>query len=134
MTFRIHAHRPQSRVNSRSRWRALTVILPGLQSLESRLYQQRRAARLTIFNTNTLETIGQSGQPGRCRFLAKDNLSMFGTDRSIQSFQLDIHPIADPAEQENCTAWDSVSYTVGIDGGNETTDDCIIFYMFVKPD
>jgi hypothetical protein len=31
--------------------------------------------------------------------------SMFGTDRIIKSFQLDIHPIAKPAEQERCTAW-----------------------------
>jgi hypothetical protein len=47
---------------------------------------------------------------------------------------LDIHPIADPAEQESCTAWGSVSYTAEIDFRNETTDDCIVFYMFVKPD
>jgi hypothetical protein len=60
--------------------------------------------------------------------------SMFGTDRSIQSFELDIHPIAAPAEQESCTAWGSVSYTAEIDFRNETPDDCIFFYMFVKPD
>ena len=46
---------------------------------------------------------------------------MFGTDRAIKSFQLDIHPIADPAEQESCRAWGSVSYTTEIDFRNETT-------------
>jgi hypothetical protein len=60
--------------------------------------------------------------------------SMFGTDRSIQRFQLQIHPIDDPAEQERCKAWGSVSYTTEIDFEKETTDDCIIFYMFVKAD
>lgn len=60
--------------------------------------------------------------------------SMFGTDRSIRSFQLEIHPIADPAEQESGSAWGSVSYTTEIDFRNETTEDCIFFYLFVKPD
>jgi hypothetical protein len=67
-------------------------------------------------------------------FFRKTNFSMFGTDRSIQSFQLDIHPIAEPADEENCTAWGSVSYTAEVDFRNETTDDCLFFYMFVKPD
>ena len=60
---------------------------------------------------------------------------MFGTDRSIQSFQLDIHPVTDPAKrQEGCSAWGSVSYTAEIDFRNDTTDDCLNFYMFVKPE
>lgn len=60
--------------------------------------------------------------------------SMFGTDRAIKSFQLDIYPIADPAEQESCTAWGSVSYTAEVDFRNETIDDCIVFYISVKPE
>ena len=59
---------------------------------------------------------------------------MFGTDRAINSFELRIQPIADPVEQERCKAWGSVSYTHEIDFRNKTTDDCIVFYMFVKPD
>jgi hypothetical protein len=59
--------------------------------------------------------------------------SMFGTDRVIKSFELDIYPITDPARQESCTTWGSVSYTTEIDFRNETTDDCIVFYLFVKP-
>ncbi len=60
--------------------------------------------------------------------------SMFGTDRAIKSFQLDIHPIAAPAEQEYCMAWGSVSYTAENDFRNETVDDCIVFDLFVKPE
>jgi hypothetical protein len=52
------------------------------------------------------------------------SFSMFGTDRTIKSFQLEIHPIADPAEQESCRAWGSVSYTTEIDFRHETSDDC----------
>lgn len=64
----------------------------------------------------------------------KTTFSMFGTDRSIQRFQLEIYPTADPAEPESCTAWGSVSYTTEIDFRNETTDDFIVFYLFVKED
>jgi len=64
----------------------------------------------------------------------KTTFSMFGTDRSIQSFQLEIYPTEDPAKQESCTAWGIVSYTTEIDFHNETTDDCIVFYMFVSAD
>jgi hypothetical protein len=77
-------------------------------------------------------------RPGRLRDDVDDfrqtTFSMFGTDRAINSFQLDIHPIADPAEQESCRAWGSVSYTDEIDFSNETVDDCIVFYLFVKPE
>jgi hypothetical protein len=64
--------------------------------------------------------------------------SMFGTDRIIKSFQLEIHPIADPAKQESCSAWGSVSYTTeaadAADFRKETTDDCVFFLLFVNPD
>jgi hypothetical protein len=60
--------------------------------------------------------------------------SMFGTDRTIKDFRLDIHPIADPAEQEGLTAWGCVSYTTEIDFRNEKTEDCIVFYLYVKPE
>jgi hypothetical protein len=58
--------------------------------------------------------------------------SMFGTDRAIKRFQLDIHPIADPSEQESCRAFGSVSYTAEMDFRDDTVDDCIVFYLFVK--
>lgn len=59
---------------------------------------------------------------------------MFGTDRAITEFQLDIHSIADPTENESCTAWGSPSYTAETDFRNETMDDCLVFYLFVKPE
>jgi hypothetical protein len=60
--------------------------------------------------------------------------TMFGSDRTIKSFELNIHPLADASKQEYCTAWGTVSYTAEVDFRNETTDDHITFYMFVKPD
>jgi hypothetical protein len=60
--------------------------------------------------------------------------SMFGTDRAIKSFELNISPIADPAKPERCGAWGSVSYTADVDFENVTTDDCIVFYLSVKPE
>ncbi|WP_315797666.1 hypothetical protein [Bradyrhizobium sp. SZCCHNRI3043] len=67
-------------------------------------------------------------------FSRETTFSMFGTDRAIKSFELNIYPIADPAEEEKCTAWGSVSYTTEIDFRPETMDDCIVFYLYVKPD
>jgi hypothetical protein len=59
---------------------------------------------------------------------------MFGTNRAIKSFQLNIHPIADPAEQESCRVWGCPSYTSETDFSTKTTDDCIFFYLYVKPE
>jgi hypothetical protein len=67
-------------------------------------------------------------------FFRETMFAMFGTDRIIKRFQLEIHPIADPTKQEKCTAWGSVSYTTDIDFRNETMDDCIVFYLHVKPE
>lgn len=68
-------------------------------------------------------------------FFRRTTYSMFGSDRAIKDFQLDIYPITDPAtQQESCSAWGSVSYTSEIDFRKETTDDCIGFYMYVKPE
>jgi hypothetical protein len=60
--------------------------------------------------------------------------SMFGTDRTIESFQLYIRPVADPGEQESCQAWGVPSHTSEIDFRSETVEDCIAFSLFVKPE
>jgi hypothetical protein len=91
----------------------------------SREITQRQVIRVTL----------RSGSPrDDDDYFRETTFSMFGSDRTIKSFALEIHPIANPAEQENCRAWGSVSYTTEIDFRNDTTDDCIIFYMFVKPE
>jgi hypothetical protein len=77
-------------------------------------------------------------RPGDSRdddsYSRQTTFSMFGTNRVIESFQLQIHPLTDPAEQEGCRAWGCVSYTSEIDFRDETTDDCIVFYLSVKPE
>lgn len=66
-------------------------------------------------------------------FFREPTFSMFGTDRAVNNFQLIIHPIADPEEQENCRSWGSVSYTAEDDDFRYApTEDCIVFYLFVK--
>jgi hypothetical protein len=78
-------------------------------------------------------------RPGDARrdgvFTRETKFSMFGTGRVIKSFILFIYPIADPAKQESCIAWGSVSYTSeGGDFRRKTMDDCIEFSLYVKPD
>lgn len=60
--------------------------------------------------------------------------SMFGTKRAIRDFTLEIRPLDDSAKAEHSNAWGSVSYTAEIDFRNETADDCIWFYLYVKPE
>ncbi|TAJ82889.1 hypothetical protein [Reyranella sp.] len=60
--------------------------------------------------------------------------SMFGTDRTIQKFELCITSLASNDEQERCTVWGCPSYTTEIDFRDETTDDCIVFSLSVKPE
>ena len=60
--------------------------------------------------------------------------SMFGTNREIRNFTLQVRPLNDSATAERCDAWGSVSYTSEIDFRNETAEDCIEFYLYVKPE
>ncbi|RWL82403.1 MAG: hypothetical protein EOR67_27815 [Mesorhizobium sp.] len=60
--------------------------------------------------------------------------SMFGTDRTITDISLSIMPSVVDGEQEQCLAWGIVSYTAEIDFREETTPDCIGFYLIVNPD
>lgn len=67
------------------------------------------------------------------------SFSMFGTDRRIKNFYLEIRVLPSPAigsqkSKEYCQAWGSVSYTSEVDFYKETTDDVLFFYLFVKPE
>ncbi len=66
-------------------------------------------------------------------YFDETRFSMFGTNRAIKDFALRIYAIADSDKQERCDAWGCVSYTSEIDFRDETSDDCLQFYLFVKP-
>lgn len=60
---------------------------------------------------------------------------MFGTDRAIKNFTLNIVQIIDPSEKEQCSTWGCPSYTSeGADFVDQTIDDCIVFYLAVIPE
>jgi hypothetical protein len=65
-------------------------------------------------------------------------VSMFGTKREIKEVTLEIRPLVGAAKQEFkeecCRAWGSVSYTSEVDLRDETFDDCMFFYLYVKPE
>ena len=110
---------------------ATSCVLGDRIDIESRF--QKKEATPKITQRQVINIRLRPGRPWDDGI--ETSFSMFGTDRIIKSFQLDIHPIADPAEQESCKAWGSVSYTTETgDFRNETTDDCVFFYLFVKPD
>lgn len=59
---------------------------------------------------------------------------MFGTERAIPHFNVEIRPLSSAEEDEVCRAWGSISYTSEVDFRDETTDDCLWFYLDVKPE
>jgi hypothetical protein len=83
------------------------------------------------------QTIGISLRPTSWRsgkYIHGASFSMFGTTRRIQNFSLQVTPLAKPDETERCSAWGCVSYTSEIDFRTDTTDDCLCFYLQVKPE
>jgi hypothetical protein len=69
----------------------------------------------------------QRGQFGNLTF------SMFGTGRTIKRFELHIERLKNENEPERCMTWGCVSYTSEVDFRNETTEDCLIFMMYLSP-
>lgn len=69
------------------------------------------------------------GDPRNDTGWRRPTFSMFGTDRPIQEFGLDILPLASEEETEVCTAWGTPTYEYDGDG----QDDCVIFYLQLKP-
>lgn len=75
--------------------------------------------------------------PGDPREHCRDpntSYSMFGTNREISNFTLQIIPLEGEDQQEECAAWGCVSYTSEIDFRNETTDDTVCFFLYVRPE
>lgn len=87
--------------------------------------------------TRHRQSIRAKLRPGRPREWHRNrqtSYSMFGTDRTITAFELWIEPLADDEEQDCCRVWGSVSYTMDIDFRDETTDDAVTFYLYVRPE
>jgi hypothetical protein len=91
---------------------------------ETREIEQRQIIRLQL----------RPGDPGDDDPRWYTKFSMFGTDRIIKDFHLEIHPIADLQQEESCSAWGTVSYTADIDFRDHTFDDCVVFYLHVRPE
>jgi hypothetical protein len=115
---------------------ATSCVLADSIKIESQFQRGKTAPPLPEIAQR--QHIGIRLRPGHPRqaedYFRETTYSMFGTDRAIKSFGLNIYPITNPAEQESCSAWGSVSYTTEIDFRHETSDDCIVFSLFVTPD
>jgi hypothetical protein len=60
--------------------------------------------------------------------------TMFGSDREIKHFQLDIRPITEHGEREHCQAWGCVSSTYEVDFLDETCPDMVVFTLVISKD
>ncbi len=81
-------------------------------------------------------TITVTLRPGDLRserdWLRRTTYRMFGTDREIKDFNLEIHPLATEDEKEEATAWAGLQFDTG-DFHPQTFDDSVNFYLMVKP-
>jgi hypothetical protein len=59
---------------------------------------------------------------------------MLGTARKITDFSLSICTLPEEMTSESCQAWGSVSYTSEVDFRDQTADDAVIFYLYVRPE
>ncbi len=84
------------------------------------------------------ETITAILHPGVCndgKWLKNDTyFSMFGTDRNIKHFGLNISKLDNEVSDERCNLWGCVSYTTEIDFRDETTDDTVQIYIWLSPE
>lgn len=115
---------------------ATSCVLYDITTIESQV--ESKETTLSPLENAHRQVIRLLLRPRRSRndgdFHRETIFSMFGTDRVIKSFQLDIHPIADPAGMESCTAWGTVSYEAEFDYSYETIEDSIIFTFLIKPE
>jgi hypothetical protein len=58
--------------------------------------------------------------------------SMFGTDREIAEFNLNIMQLESDSEPERCHAWGSVGWTSEVDFRQMSVEDCVEFNLFVR--
>jgi len=64
----------------------------------------------------------------------KVRYSMFGTQRLIRVFELNILMLPDTDLQERCDVLSSVSHSFEVDFRDETIDDNVVFILYVRPD
>ena len=75
------------------------------------------------------------GMQANGEFVDDVTLSMFGTKRAIRHFTLEVRPIDDFLRRRNAALRGAAFLTRSeIDFRNETVDDCIWFYLYVKPE
>lgn len=65
------------------------------------------------------------------RLQRENSYSMFGTNRRIKTFDLQIRPASDE-ESQGCSAWGCVSYTAELDFRMDTQPDMVSFYLTVS--
>ncbi|MGE3643299.1 MAG: hypothetical protein AB7F96_05550 [Beijerinckiaceae bacterium] len=116
---------------------AIELLLVEEISVNEAFESQTSAFLSTPAEVTELRSISVKLRPGQPAvdeiWHTETTYRMFGTDRVIKSFELKIYPAKTENDTEKCFAWGTVSYTAELDFRDETTPDCIVFYLMVKP-
>lgn len=114
---------------------AMSCVLRSSIDIKSQQIDGTMLARPDVVQRRVIHVRLRPGRPqDDMDYFRETTFSMFGTDRAIESFALEINPIVDPAEHESCRAWGTVSYTSEIDFREETENDAIVFHLYVNPE
>jgi hypothetical protein len=74
------------------------------------------------------------GDPRDARdWFRRTKYRMFGADREIENFELNILPMDSEEKAEHADAWAMVGYTVDDDYPRQDEDDLVTFNLYVKP-
>jgi len=109
------------------------VLRDSLKVQEASEEGDRLRQQEEVSHRRTITAVLRAGDPRSERdWFRRTTYRMFGTDRDIRDFNLEILPLATEDEKEEATAWAGLQFDTG-DFHPETFDDSITFYLMVKP-
>ncbi|CAN7551700.1 hypothetical protein [Devosia sp. LjRoot3] len=113
---------------------ATEMVLADSVSIKRNFKGEDVPAELEVGERHVIRAKLRPGDPYRDHeFHRQTKFRMFGTNRVIEQFTLDITPVA-PGEPERCWAWGSPEYEAEIDFYKRAEPDIVCFYMQVNPD
>jgi hypothetical protein len=105
-----------------------TLTLKEAGEIEGRLPQREEISHRRIIRAKL-----RAGDPRSDDWFRRTKFRMFGTDREITEFQLEILPLETEEAKEECKAWGGVSFESNADFRRDHFDDNLTFYLMVKP-
>ncbi|GHA19274.1 hypothetical protein GCM10007989_13470 [Devosia pacifica] len=93
-----------------------------------------KAGESTVTDSRSIHAVLKPGFKRDEKVFGATSYFMFGTDRPVEEFALEIAPFEGEISKEECSAWGTVSYTSEIDFRYQKHPDYLSFYLLMKPE